>query len=183
MNKTGPDDARLLALVRSAFGTIHPEVIGVAVSGGSDSVALLHLAARFQAERGGLVRAVTVDHRLRPEAADEARFVAGLCETLGVRHDTVEWPHGPLAGNIPDQARRARYDLVTGWAQCHGITHVVVGHTADDDAETFLMELARQAGIDGLASMRRFVNSRRSIGKAPRESAVAVMLSCNITEG
>ncbi|MGL4279335.1 MAG: tRNA lysidine(34) synthetase, partial [Albidovulum sp.] len=86
-----------------------PDLIGVAVSGGSDSMALLHLFARIQKHRGGRARAVTVDHRLRPEAAEEARFVAGFCQALGVAHDTLVWDHGAIAGNLQDQARRARY--------------------------------------------------------------------------
>lgn len=149
-------DHRLLTLAAGAFGAKAPGVVGVAVSGGGDSMALLHLMARVQAARGGSVRAVTVDHRLRLEAAGEARFVAQFCESLGVGHDTLVWDHGVLAGNVADLARRARYGLIAGWARSNGVAHVVVGHTADDRAETFLMELARQAGIDGLTAMRGF---------------------------
>ncbi|WP_347311102.1 tRNA lysidine(34) synthetase TilS [Defluviimonas sp. SAOS-178_SWC] len=149
------EDAVLLHFADCAFPGEKPPVIGVAVSGGSDSMALLHLFARAQAHRGGEVRAVTVDHRLRPEAADEARFVAECCKTLGVRHDTLIWDHGPIQGNLQDQARRARYNLIAGWARENGIGHVVTGHTADDQAETFLMGLVREAGVDGLAGMRR----------------------------
>ncbi len=147
-------DQRLLALVGSAFGALVADQIGVAVSGGGDSMALLHLMARSQAARGGTLRAVTVDHRLRPEAAAEARFVAGFCESVGIGHDTLVWEHGEIIGNLSDQARRARYGLISDWAKALGISHVVIGHTADDLAETFVMELARQAGIDGLAAMR-----------------------------
>lgn len=147
-------DAHLLALAGAAFAPACPSIIGVAVSGGGDSMALLHLLARVQAGRGGTVRAVTVDHGLRPESADEARFVAGICARIGVAHDTRVWDHGDLAGNLPDRARRARYALIAAWAREGGIGHVALGHTADDRAETFLMELAREAGIDGLSAMR-----------------------------
>jgi tRNA(Ile)-lysidine synthase len=145
---------RLLSLARSAFGAESPDVVGVAVSGGGDSMALLHLMAQVQSERGGLVRAVTVDHGLRPESAEEARFVGRFCAGLGIAHDTLRWVHGALTGNLSDQARRARYRLIGDWARTKGIGHVVIGHTADDRAETFLMELARQAGLDGLTAMR-----------------------------
>lgn len=148
-------DERLLSLAAGAFGTVPPDAVGVAVSGGSDSMALLHLTVRALAERGGIVRAVTVDHRLRPEAAAEARFVRRFCAKLGAGHDTLVWDHGDLVGNVSDQARRARYSLIADWARRNEIGHVVVGHTADDRAETFLMELAREAGVDGLAAMRR----------------------------
>lgn len=145
----------LLQLPEWASPAFWPERIAVAVSGGGDSMALLHIVARIQIPRGASVHAVTVDHRLRPEAAEEARFVARFCETLGVAHDTLVWEHGAIAGNLQDQARRARYSLIGEWARTKGVAHVLLGHTADDQAETFLMGLAREAGIDGLSGMRR----------------------------
>ena len=149
------EDADLLQVAESAFREGWPKLVGVAVSGGSDSMALLHLFARVAAHHGGIVRAVTVNHRLRPEAADEAKFVARACKALGAGHDTLVWDHREIVGNLQDQARRARYRLISEWAQAHRISHVVVGHTADDQAETFLMGLARGAGIDGLSGMRK----------------------------
>lgn len=150
----GAADQRLLALVGTALAADADARIGVAVSGGGDSMALLHLVARLRAGQGDTVWGVTVDHRLRPEAAAEARFVAAFCKRLGVRHETLVWQHGAIGGNLPDQARRARYGLIADWARATGVAHVVLGHTADDQAETFLMALARQAGLDGLAAMR-----------------------------
>ncbi|MGB3178934.1 MAG: tRNA lysidine(34) synthetase TilS [Albidovulum sp.] len=148
------DDAFLLHVAEHAFRSETPDVIAVAVSGGSDSMALLSLFARIQARRGGQLRAVTVDHRLRPEAADEAQAVAAFCQKINVPHDILVWDHGEITGNLQDQARRARYGLIGEWAQRSGIGHIVLGHTADDQAETFLMGLAREAGIDGLSGMR-----------------------------
>lgn len=149
------EDAFLLHFAQTAFHAEEPMTIGVAVSGGSDSMALLHLFIRAQAHRGGTVRAVTVDHRLRPEAADEAQSVAAFCKGHGVPHDILIWDHGPVTGNLQDRARQARYGLIADWARAEGIGHVVLGHTADDQAETFLMGLAREAGLDGLSGMRR----------------------------
>jgi len=149
------EDAFLLHISESIYRGEWPERIAVAVSGGSDSMALLHLFVRVRRHRGGTVHAVTVDHRLRPEAADEARFVARLCERLGVAHETLVWDHGEVRGNLQDQARRARHALIGDWARRTGIGDVVIGHTADDQAETLLMGLARKAGLDGLAGMRR----------------------------
>lgn len=125
------------------------------MSGGSDSVAVLHLMTRAAPHCGWQVRAVTVNHRLRPEAAEEAAFVGRLCAELGVAHDVLVWEHGAIAGNLQDEARRARYGLIGDWGRDRGIGHVVLGHTADDQAETFLMGLAREAGLDGLTGMRR----------------------------
>jgi tRNA(Ile)-lysidine synthase len=148
-------DAHLLFFAATAFPKDQPKVVGVAVSGGSDSMATLHLMVRAGQHCGWQVRAVTVDHRLRPEAADEAAFVGRACAGLGVPHDVLVWEHGAVAGNLQDLARRARYGLIGDWARAQGIGHVMLGHTADDQAETFLMGLAREAGLDGLSGMRR----------------------------
>jgi tRNA(Ile)-lysidine synthase len=144
----------VLSVAEAAFAWTKPDRVAVAVSGGSDSMAALHLTVKAAAKRGWVVYAVTVDHRLRPEAADEAVFVAGACAELGVLHHTLIWDHGEVTGNLMDMARRARYLLISEWAQGLGIEYVVLGHTADDQAETFLMELARAAGLDGLSGMR-----------------------------
>jgi tRNA(Ile)-lysidine synthase len=147
------DDAFLLYFV-----SVLPEIeraskIGVAVSGGSDSMALLHLLVRFGRQVGIGIEAVTVDHGLRPEAKDEAAFVAENCAALGVGHDVLQWRRGSKTGNLQDQAARGRYALMSAWAKERGISAMATGHTADDQAETFLMQLARRAGIDGLSGM------------------------------
>ena len=147
------DDAGLVARVAAIYDG-HPGEVGVAVSGGSDSLALLHLLVAA----GAPVSAITINHDLRPEAADEARFVAGLCAGLGVPHSVVVWDHGGPKGNLPDAARRARYGLIAGWAKARGSARVMLGHTADDQAETVLMGLARGAGLDGLCGMRPWWN-------------------------
>lgn len=129
--------------------------VGVMVSGGGDSVALLHLMHRLSVQKGWQVQAVTVDHGLRPEAAAEAAAVARLCADLGVPHRICKWTGPEATGNLMDQARRARFALVADWAQGAGIGHVVMGHTADDQAESFLMGLTRASGVDGLSGMRK----------------------------
>ncbi|SEI72607.1 tRNA(Ile)-lysidine synthase [Pseudooceanicola nitratireducens] len=128
--------------------------LAVAVSGGSDSLGLLLVLRDWAATRGITLHAVTVDHRLRPEAADEARFVARTAAEWAIPHDILTWDAGPApTGNLPDQARRARYGLLTDWARDRGIAAIALGHTADDQAETLLMRLGRGAGIDGLSTM------------------------------
>ncbi|MDZ7710725.1 MAG: tRNA lysidine(34) synthetase TilS [Roseovarius sp.] len=148
------DAAPLSGAVRAHFASAPPARLGVAVSGGSDSVALLHLLNDWRGAGGPDLRVATVDHGLRPEAADEAAQVSRLCGALGLAHDTLHWAGQATRGNLPDQARRARYRLLAGWARRHGIADVAIGHTENDLAETFLMRLARGAGVDGLAAMR-----------------------------
>ncbi|RME16806.1 MAG: tRNA(Ile)-lysidine synthetase [Alphaproteobacteria bacterium] len=94
--------------------------LGLAVSGGGDSMALLHLMATLAPARGLSLRAATVDHGLRPEAADEARFVAEVCARLGVPHETLVWDGRAARGNLQAEARAARYRLLAGWAAGQG---------------------------------------------------------------
>ncbi len=117
-------------------------------------MALLHVMAAVARHRGVLLHAVTVDHGLRAEAVTEAAAVAKVCAGLGVPHQVLRWDHGAVAGNLMDAARRARYGLMADWAVAQGISLIYLGHTADDQAETFVMELARSAGIDGLVGMQ-----------------------------
>lgn len=153
--RIGPDSAAVERFRRNLDPLIAAEVpFGAAVSGGPDSLALLVLAA---AARPGLVEAATVDHALRPESKDEAAMVAAVCERLGVPHTilTVEWQQKPETA-IQELARAARFRLLGVWAKERSLNAVLTGHHLDDQAETFLMRLARGAGVKGLAAMRRF---------------------------
>jgi tRNA(Ile)-lysidine synthase len=132
----------------------HP-ALGVAVSGGGDSIALLVLAARWAQERGHAIFAATVDHRLRDESAAEAAGVAGLCARLGVPHQTLHTGNLRQAGgNLTAAGREARFALLGEWAQGLGLSAVLLGHTMDDQAETVLMRLARGSGAEGLSAMQ-----------------------------
>lgn len=131
-----------------------PRRLGVAVSGGSDSLALLSLLGDWQENGGPEVLAVTVDHGLRADSANEAAEVARICAARGISHHTLHWQDWDGLGNLPDQARRARYRLMVDWAGAQGLGDIAIGHTGDDQAETFLMRLARGAGVDGLSAMR-----------------------------
>ena len=125
--------------------------LGIAVSGGPDSLALLLLAA---AARPGLVEAATVDHRLRPESRAEAEFVAGICERIDVRHAIlpVEVAQG---ASVQAQARSARYAALGDWAIGRDLAAVATAHHVDDQAETLLMRMARGAGLGGLVGVRQ----------------------------
>jgi len=126
--------------------------LGVAVSGGPDSLALLLLAA---AARPGAVEAATVDHGLRVEGADEATMVADICKQLGVPHRTLlaDWPEPPTS-NVQAAARAMRYQLLNEWAIGRSLPALATAHHADDQAETLLMRLIRGAGVGGLGATR-----------------------------
>ncbi|MEM7743822.1 MAG: tRNA lysidine(34) synthetase TilS [Pseudomonadota bacterium] len=139
-----------LQQIEAEFGRlVEPGPVGVAVSGGGDSIALLALA-----QRAGLpVQAATVDHGLRPAAKDEARAVAHFCAERAIPHAILGIGALPARGNLPAKLRDARYGALIGWAGEHGIGQILLGHTMDDQAETVLMRLARGSGTVGLAGM------------------------------
>ena len=141
---------RFVADLEALFPPGQP--LGVAVSGGPDSLALLLLAA---AARPGLVEAATVDHGVRPQSGEEAAMVAALCGRLGIPHQTLlaDWDETPSA-NLQAQARTMRYRRLAEWAEARSLPAVATAHHADDQAETLLMRLARGAGVRGLGGAR-----------------------------
>nr|WP_279306669.1 tRNA lysidine(34) synthetase TilS [Microvirga solisilvae] len=126
-----------------------------AVSGGPDSMAMMHLLARWASESRIPISVATVDHGLRPEAAEEAAFVAREAEALGLSHRTLLWTGEKPATGLQEAAREARYRLLVQQAREDGASHLVTAHTLDDQAETVLMRLAKGSGLTGVAGMRR----------------------------
>lgn len=124
--------------------------IGLAVSGGPDSLALLLLA---HAVLPGRIAAASVDHRLRRESADEAAMVSRVCAALGVPHWVL--PVAVGSGNVQAEARLARYAALAQWAERESLAALVTAHHADDQAETLIARLNRASGVAGLAGVRR----------------------------
>lgn len=145
--------ARFAAEWRTLAGVLPTphQPIGVAVSGGADSLALLLLAC---AAFPGTVKAATVDHGLRAASAEEAAFVGVICARLGVPHAILMLaPDMLAAGNLQSRARAIRYRRLADWATGVGAPWVAVAHQQDDLAETFLLRARRGAGLGGLAAM------------------------------
>lgn len=149
-------DAELVARFARDVTAIWPDApvrerpwLGLAVSGGPDSTALLLLAA---AAFPGQVEAASIDHGLRPESAAEAAWVAQLCASLDVPHRILCVDVAP--GNIQAEARRARYSALGDWVAERGLEALATGHHADDQAETLLLRLNRASGVAGLAGTR-----------------------------
>ena len=124
--------------------------IGVAVSGGSDSLALLLHAASWARTRKQVLRAATVDHGLRPEAASEAAHVAAICASLNIPHETLTW-RPPTTSIAQSAARTARYQLLTDWAARRQLPAIAIGHTQNDRLETFLIRARAGSTWYGLA--------------------------------
>ena len=154
-----------------------PTVI-LAVSGGADSMAMLYLAARWakrQPEEGGKLVVATVDHGLRSESRREAQWVGEQARAMGLAHEILAWEGSKPSTGVQDAAREARYRLLSELAQRYrpsGSVAVVTAHTEDDQAETFLMRLARGSGLDGLAAMSASPPAR-SRCRLPARAAVA----------
>jgi tRNA(Ile)-lysidine synthase len=146
-------DAQVVRLFRLLQD--YPKAL-LAVSGGPDSVALLVLAARWCAltDRSlNDLHVATVDHGLRQASAAEAQFVADLAANIGFAHSTLPWTGAKPESGLQAAAREARYRLLSELARARGISALVTAHTLDDQAETFMMRLARGSGLTGLAAM------------------------------
>ncbi len=154
MAEPTPLDAREFA---ARFGQVVPagaSGIVLAVSGGPDSLALMLLVAALR-RHGPLPPVVvgTVDHGLRPGSADDAARVEAAAREHGLSCRRLLWTGPRPAGAVQEKAREARYRLLTGLCASVGADHLVIAHTADDQAETVLFRLLRGSGWAGLAAM------------------------------
>ncbi|APR98118.1 tRNA lysidine(34) synthetase TilS [Wolbachia endosymbiont of Folsomia candida] len=141
---------------------VHSDQIAVAVSGGIDSIVLLHLITNWTKKKHHpLPIALTVDHGLRPESKQEANFVVNYAKKLGLESFILNWEKQDITGNVQLRAREARYKLLTEWCKSNNIRYLFVAHHKDDQAETFLLRLERGSGTDGLSSMhyKSFMNN------------------------
>jgi len=143
----GQDPLTLFACART------PRVALVAVSGGPDSMALLHLAAGWRDRGGPLIHAATVDHDLRPGSRAEAEAVGQWAATLNIPHSILTWTGERPRARVQELARAARYRLLEDLAKRIGAEVLLTGHHADDQAETILFRLLRGSGVAGLAAM------------------------------
>lgn len=133
------------------LGRLWPEGgrLGLAVSGGPDSLALLLLA---HSAIPGRFAAATVNHGLRHEATAECAMVEQVCGDRGIPCAVLDVV--VATGNVQSEARSARYAALAGWAEREGLTALATGHHADDQAETLIMRLNRASGLAGLAGVR-----------------------------
>ncbi|KAJ2721070.1 hypothetical protein GGI07_004213 [Coemansia sp. Benny D115] len=144
----------------------------LAVSGGADSMALAYVVS--QAAGAHNCRAVTVDHGFRAESAAEAQAVARLMHRLGVAHETrtLRWDSAarPSVRRLEEVARARRYLEIADVCAQQGVTAVLTGHHAGDQAETFLLRFLQQSGPYGLAGMARQTVLPFSAGGSTAES-------------
>jgi tRNA(Ile)-lysidine synthase len=127
------------------------ETVLVAVSGGADSVALLHILRELAPTFSLALYVLHVDHGLREESVRDAEFVQALGVRLEVPVVVERVEVGP--GSVEAAARDARYAALEAWADRLGADRIAIGHSADDQAETVLMRLLDGAGVRGLAGI------------------------------
>jgi len=152
-------------LLNTVRGAIHKqgllragERVGVAVSGGADSVALLLLLAELRKRLGIVLSVVHFNHKLRGKDSEaDEKFAAKLAEKYGFvfhagRSDIAAKAKSRKA-NLEDTARRARYDFFARLVEDGRIDKVAVAHTADDQAETVLAHILRGTGLAGLGGI------------------------------
>lgn len=147
------DSAADLAALFAAVA--NEPAIGLAVSGGADSLALLLLAQRWAADLPAAPRlhVYSVDHGLRPEAAGEVAMVLGVAKSLGVAATGLRWDGGKPATGVQEAARAARYGLIGAAMAADGVSVLLTAHHRNDQAETVLMRMAHGSGIEGLRGM------------------------------
>lgn len=158
-----PVQRRVVAAVRAALRAAHlptGALVMVAVSGGPDSLCLLHAVAWLAPRLGLRVHAAHLDHGLRGAAgAADAAFVADVCRRMGVactteRRSVPDYRAAAGVSSVEAAARAVRYAFLRDTAAATGATAVATGHTRDDQAETVLLHLVRGTGTGGLAGMR-----------------------------
>ncbi|WP_168177197.1 tRNA lysidine(34) synthetase TilS [Thalassospira sp. MCCC 1A03138] len=159
-----PLDAVVFSRLMNVFGPFEDRPkIAVAVSGGADSMALALLAHEWCGSKGGELTAITVDHGLRAEAAEEAIRVGEQLRKHGIDHRILRWDGAKPQSGIQEAARKARYDLLDHALGEMGILHLLVAHHRDDQRETLVMRQQRESGVIGRAGMaaRRYLRNTR----------------------
>lgn len=131
------------------------KAIAVGVSGGGDSMALSRLLSEWSEScQGPEIHVLSVDHGLRPEAADEVKQVeAWVSQWPHVIHRGLVWDGDKPDSKIQELARRARYDLMATYCKENGIRFLFLAHHANDQAETVLIRLIKGSGLDGLSGI------------------------------
>ncbi len=129
-------------------------VLALGVSGGADSIALLHCAKNWAKQNKAVLVVLTVDHGLRPAAKDEVQKVANWSKELGITSHILTVPAWHESRNILAKAREWRYKLMITWCRKNNVLHLLTAHQQDDQVETFFNRLERGSGLEGLCSMQ-----------------------------
>ena len=153
------DSTKMIEKIVRNFASLKLRSCGIAVSGGSDSMALFHMLTDWKSSDKPEIIVASIDHGLRSESKLEVEFVKKACEMKKVKHFSLA-PSTHLSkirGNLQDNARSARYTLLRNWAIAKNLQCILLGHTLDDQEENLLIRFFRGSGVDGLVSMEEMV--------------------------
>ncbi|WP_323761739.1 tRNA lysidine(34) synthetase TilS [Maricaulis sp.] len=146
--------ARAVDTVRSALDRIAGQgPLGIACSGGGDSLALLVMASEWARDSGRDLHVLTVDHCLRSTSGDEAKLVARMASRLGWPCSILYWDDARVGGGLQSRARSARHRLLAKACRENGLTGLALGHTRDDQSETLWLRLAAGGSWRSAAAM------------------------------
>ena len=129
------------------------EDLGVAVSGGPDSLALAFLAKIYSLKRSIKVKFFIVDHKLRKESTEEARIVKKTLKKFKINLEILTWRGEKPKKNIQSIARKKRYDLIFAKCEKYKINNLLTGHHQNDLFENFFIRMTRGSGLKGLISL------------------------------
>ena len=153
------DSTKMIEKIVRNFAGLKLRSCGIAVSGGSDSMALFHMLTDWESSNKPEIIVASIDHGLRSESKSEVEFVKKACEMKKVEHFSLApTTHlSKMPGNLQDNARSARYKLLRNWAIAKNLQCILLGHTLDDQEENLLIRFFRGSGVDGLVSMEEMV--------------------------
>lgn len=140
--------------------------VAVAVSGGSDSMALAFLTHQWILKKSGRMTALIVDHGLRLESSKEASLVQEKLRHLGIEAHILKWHGEKPTTRIQERARQKRYELLEAWCHRHHVLHLLVAHHGDDQWETVMYRLSKGSDLKGLMGMRPEIH--RAFGRILR---------------
>jgi tRNA(Ile)-lysidine synthase len=158
--------------------------LAVAVSGGADSLALMQLTQAYAKEKGGHTITLTVDHGLRPESKDDAQQVQKWAQERGIEHVILTWEGEKPTSHLQEEARKARYALLTDWCKKNQVSTLLLGHHREDQEETFWLRLTCWSGLEGLTGMKQQTSKEgitilRPLLGFPKERLKATLLAEN----
>ena len=154
MDECSPYNSKEFAETMERLGPFEPRpVVALGLSGGADSMALMHLLKGWAFENGGSLVAFIVDHGLRQNSAAESALTARRCEKADVRCTVLKWEGPKPKTAVQASAREARYNLLREACRKNGILHLCLAQHLDDQLETFLLRLGRGSRLDGLSAM------------------------------
>ncbi|AAY60991.1 tRNA(Ile)-lysidine synthetase [Rickettsia felis str. Pedreira] len=170
--------------INNLIGNFGLSKIAAAVSGGSDSVALLYLANIWAEKNNIELSVISVDHNLREQSKQETHYIQNISNSLNRKHYSLSFDHQNNFSNLQERAREGRYDLMTNLCLELDILVLLTAHHEDDYVENFCLRLERNSGIFGLSSSNinwyNNIQIIRPLYNIPKSELVEYLVSHNI---